>query len=214
MNTNCFKNSHFSILILLMSAFLFSNNDCKSQQMNNNNELTASINFNTLVNNDAEQSLRDVKSVKIMKYLKLNSKEKKLLMEIKQLSAEAKQCLKDADHVNKEINEISNNERKTTRQEDDELSFRYDAEELFELGNSILFKIYEDHFPSGGVLFAKNNKDQEQIMDLNKEAQELFKKAKKNQDKSYYDLNYNSGLDYLKKANFLKVEAIKKYEQA
>jgi len=214
MNTNYFKNSNFSILILLLNTFLFANNDCKSQQINNDYKLTASINFSTLVNNEAEQSLRDVKSVNIMKYLKLNPKEKKLVIEIKQLSVEAKQCLKDADHVNKEINEISNNERKTTRQENDELSFRYDAEELYELGNSILFKIYEDHFPSAGVLFVKNNKDQEQIMGLNKEAQDLFKKAKKNQDKSYFDLNYDTGLDYLKKANFLKIEAIKKYEQA
>lgn len=214
MDPNHLKNRHLSVLILLISALFFANNDCKSQQLSNDYKLTANINFNTLVNNETEQSLRDIKSQKILKHLKLNSKEKKLLMEIKQLSLEAKQCLKDADLVDKEINEVYDNERKITRQEDDELSFRYDAEELFELGNSILFKIYEDHFPSGGVLYANNNTNQKQIIDLNKEAQELFKKAKKNQDKSYYDLNYDTGLDYLKKANFLKIEAINKYEQA
>lgn len=214
MNTNYFKNSYFIFLILLISVILFANNDCKSQQINNDYKLTASINFSSLVNNEAEQSLRGVKSGQILKYLKLNSKEKELLKEIKQLSAEAKLCLNDADLIDKEINEIYNSERKTTRQENYELSYRYDAEELFELSNSILFKIYEDHFPSGKALFAKESKDQKQIMDLNKEAQELFKKANKNQDKANYDLNYNTGLDYLKKANFLKIAAIKKYEQA
>ena len=105
-------------------------------------------------------------------------------------------------------------ERKIKRQENYESSIRYDAEELFEMCNDLLYRIYEDHFPTSITLFSKNNKYQQQVNDLSEQAQELYEKARSNEDKAIYDLNYLSGLDYLKKSNFIKREAIKKYEQA
>lgn len=222
METSCLKISFFSILALLFtSILLIINNHCSSQQINDYKD-TANINFNKFEKSEVEQSLREEKSEKIIKLLKINLKEKQLLIEIKQLSAEAKQCLKDANFVSKEINKISDenninnlkNDKKIKRQKNYELSLRYDAEELFEISNSLLFNIYENHFPTNEVLLAKENKNQQQIIDLNKDAQELFKKAEDNQDKSTYNLKYKEGLDYLKRVNILKREAIKKYEYA
>ncbi len=216
------------LTLLLIVALLLANNNCKSQQINNENKLVAAINLNTIDNNEAEQTKRQIKSEKIIPRLKLNPKEKELIMNIKELSIEAKECIKEADLVTKEIIEINktavksdeqiignfNLERKIRKHENLELSLRYDAEELFEMGNSLLFIIYEDHFPSNGVLLAKDHKYQKQIIALNEEAQELYKKAKINHDKASFDFNFEDGIDYLKKANLLKREAIKKYEQA
>ena len=91
----------FSTLLLICVLVLI-NNPCKSQQINNDYKLVACINLNKFENNEIEQSLRQETSEKIIKHLKLSLKEKELLMEIKQLSDEAKQCLKDADKVAKE----------------------------------------------------------------------------------------------------------------
>ena len=217
----------FNKTTFIAFVFLFSNVTSFSQQSNNDKKLVANINMNKLENSELEQSIRQVKSEKITKHLKLSLKEKDLLLNIKELSTEAKQCVKDADLVVKEINEIKKTivntneienklkiEKKINRQEKHEISLRYDAEELFEMGNSLLFKIYEDHFPTTGVLMAKNHKYQKQIIELNEEAQELYKKANINQEKASYDFNFEDGIDYLKKANLLKLEAIKKYEQA
>lgn len=222
---NCLLSA---VTVLLTIILLFSSNICRSQKNDNDAKLLAAININTFENNQEEQFLRQVKSEKIIKHLKLNLKEKELLMDIKQLSIEAKQCITDADLVAKEIREICkitvnsdessiNNfktERKIRKQENYELSLRYDAEELFEMGNSLLFRIYEDHFPSSGVLVAKDHKFQKQIIELRDEAQQLYQQARINQDKASYDFNYEDGIDYIRKANLLKREAIKKYEQA
>lgn len=229
MKTMYFNNGFFSILtvVLLLSLFLVSNT-CKSQKNENDTRLLAAINLNTFDNNQKEQSLRQAKSERITKHLKLSIKERELLIDIRQLLIEAKQCINDADLVAKEIHAINkttdnsyenslNNfktERKIRKQENYELSLRYDAEELFEMGNSLLFKIYEDHFPSSGVLIAKDHKYQKQIVELRDEAQELYQNARINQDKANYDFNYEDGIDYLRKANLLKREAIKKFEQA
>jgi hypothetical protein len=226
--TNLKNNVLLFSTLLLICALIFISNQSKSQQINNDYKLVACMNLNKFENNETEQSLRQVTSEKIIKHLKLSLKERALLMEIKQLSNEAKQCLNDADKVAKDIDDISITKvnpdkklisdlkikRKIKRQENYESSLRYDAEELFEMCNDLLFNIYQDHFPTSVTLFAKNNKYQQQVNDLSEQAQELYKKAKNNEDKAIYDLNYLSGLDYLKKANFIKREAIKKYEQA
>lgn len=215
-------------IFFLLGTLLFVMNDCKAQQINNDYKLIASINSNPFGHIESEQIFKQEINERIIKHLKLSLKEKELLIEIKQLSIEAKQCLNDADMIAKGIYEINKNiintdensigyiksERKIKRQKNYESSIRYDAEELFEISNSLLFKIYEDHFPSSGALLIHDNANQQQISDLYDQAQELIKKAKENQDKAIYDLNYKTGLDYLKKANYLKREAIKKLELA
>jgi len=221
---------HFISVIksLLIYVLLFVNNNCLSQQSNIDFKYSERVNLNSLDYIEAEQSLREAKCEKIMRFLKLSLKEKELLLEIKQLSTEARQCLKDADLVCNEINEISktlnnsdvnknNNlkiERKIRRQVNNELSYRYDAEELFEISNNLLYNIYENHFPDSETLLTNDKINKQQIIDLNEDAQKLFNKAIKNQDKANYNFNYKAGLDYLKKANFFKREAIKKFEYA
>ena len=227
MTTKYFKHGVSTIPIIILLVLFFSNIECQSQKINNDSKPVASINFNLLENLVNEQLLRQQKSEKIVKNFNLNLEEKELFNEIKQLATEAKQSLKDADKVAEEIVVLNKTivnstvltpdevkaERKIRRQENYELSLRYDAEELFEIGNNLLFQIYSDHFPTSGVLISKGKENQEQIKDLMDLAQELFEKAKK-QDKASDELNYKSGIDFLKKANFLKREAIKKYEQA
>ncbi len=219
---------HYWFLILLFNSLSLYNN-CNAQTVqSNNNSINPVISFNSLENNNEEQIIAKWRSEKIIHHLKLTKNEQELLIQIKQLENEANQCLNDAGQVAKEINEMNKilaktedsndshlkTERKIKRYENYELSLRFDAEELFEMSNSMLFNIYNDHFPTSIMLISKDNNYQQQINELSADAQELFDKSLKSQEKAYNNSNYQKGLDYLVKANFFKREALKKQEQS
>ena len=227
-NAVCFRpGSYSATFFLTVFVLIFTGSVCKSQLRKTDNKLNSNINFNALINSESEQLLLQVKCDQIAKYIDLSAREKKILTEIKLLFAEGKQCLKDADRVDNEIGEslayvynsdelISRNirnERKIKRQENCELSFRYDAEELFEIANRLLFKIYEAHYSTVEVLNSSQGSERQKILDLYNEAHALYSKAKISEDIAQYNLDYNTGLDYLKKSNYLIRESIKKFEQ-
>jgi hypothetical protein len=222
-----FLNNRILKSVIILNVFLFLNVSSFSQKSNNDNQLVATIDMNKHENIESEQSIRQIKSEKITKRIQLNVKEKELLLEIKQLTFEAKQCIKDADLISKDIIEINKTavksdeigtnklktEKKIRKQKNLEISLRYDAEELYDIGNSLLYEIYVEHFPKKEILESKKHKYQKQILAFGQEADELFKEAKVNLDKASFDFNFEVGIDYLRKANLLKREAIKKYEQ-
>lgn len=215
------------ILILLFSNYLIYN-DCFAQKGLSHENIIPGIDYSSLAENEEELMLSRVRGEKIIHRLKLTRNEMDLLIQIKQLEGEAEQCLKDAELVVKEIKELNNSIEKTQNNDDSylkikrrinrytnyEISLRFDAEELFEISNSLLYNIYSDHFPTSIMLISKNNNYQQQINELNAKAGELFFKSLKNQEKAYNNTNYKKGLEFLIKANFFKKEAIKKLEQA
>ncbi len=223
------KSILLTILFVIITTLLIISIPGKSQQ--NLYTHNVSININKDIENIPEQPARfyDERAFnKIINKFKLTPKEKELLKEIKQLASEAKQWLEEAEDVNKEVENLekiieiskpfkdihSKAVRKATRYKEYEMALRYDAEEFLEMSSSLLFNVYENHIPTYEEILAGNFDNHQKIIELNKEAQELFKKAKKHQDKAYNDFNCKVGLQCLKKANTLELEALKKQELA
>lgn len=221
------KGQKYNKFFILIFVLFISNFYCFSQSLKSINKTSVGIPLNISESNIDEQSTCLEKFEKISQKMNLKDNEKKIIIEIKKSFSEALIGLKEAEVVHGEIaaetQKMKNSSedqsdklkdyKKIVRKENSEITYKYDAEELFQIGNSLLFNIYESHVPSiSDIEKIEINKGQ-QINNLVKQAKESFAKAIKIKDNDDIDLEYKEELEYLKRATFYQREAIIKFEQ-
>ncbi len=221
------KSQKYNKFFILIFVLFISNFYCFSQSLKSIKKTSVGIPINISESNIDEQSTCLEKFEKISQKMNLETNEKNLIIEIKKSFSEALDGLKEAEIVHEEIvaetqKMINSSEdqssklksyKKIVRKENSEITYKYDAEELYQIGNSLLFNIYENHVPSISDIEKIEINKKQQINNIVKQAKESFAKAIKIKDNDNIDLEYKEELEYLKRATFYQREAIIKFEQ-